>query len=675
MASISSLGIGSGLDLGSLVGQLVAAERAPAENRLARQEAGFQADLSAFGSLQSVLSSFQSALEGVQDLSTYTKRNSSASDSSVLTVSSGETAAAGHYDVSVSALSKAHSLATSTVYTSTTDVVGEGVITFRFGTTDYTSPTPGPESYDSFSVNADKPAASVTIDSTNNTLAGVRDAINAAKAGVNASIVNDGTGFRLLLASADTGAANSLEVAVTESGPAGLSALEFSATATNLNQTVAAQDAAFTVNGLAVTSATNQVSSVIEGVELTLLKITEGTPVGIDVSRDRDAIKAAINGFIGAYNSYIDTANSLSSYDPDTREAGLLIGDAGLRGITAALRSEINNAVTGAGRFSTLASVGITTDTDGKLQLDSDDLDAVLDDDFSAVSELFAAQGVASNINVGYISSAAGTAVGEYAVSITQLSTRASIVSAAAASFTIDGDNDLLRLKVDGVETGDILLSQAAYGSGAALAAELQSKINGDTQLKSAGVEVLVSFDSGTNKFTINSDRYGSASKVDVLQVDTDTATTFGFIAASGTDGLDVAGTINGVAGTGSGQQLTGSASTSAQGLVLAITGTSTGDLGSVNFTRGVADSLKTVLANILGEDNQLDLRIEGLKESIAGVADDREALNLRMAVIEERIRKRFTGLDILVAQLTSTSDFLTTQLDNISKISINRNK
>ncbi|OUS11528.1 hypothetical protein A9Q89_08610 [Gammaproteobacteria bacterium 53_120_T64] len=678
MASISSLGIGSGLDLGGLVQQLVAAERAPAENRLARQEAGFQSDLSAFGALKGALSSVQSGLDSLQSVSTYTQRQSSVSDSDILSISAGETAAPGTYDIEVSALARTQSLATGSAYTAITDVLGEGEINIRFGTTDYTPATTDPvvaASYNSFAVNADKGAASITIDSTNNTLAGVRDAINEADIGVSASIVNDGSGFRLLLAATDSGAANSLEITVTESGPAGLSALDFNATTDNLSQTIAGQDAALTVNGLAVTSATNKVSSVIDGVDLSLKSITTGTPVTVEVTRNRDAIKAAINGFIGAYNSYIDTVDNLSAFDPETLQAGLLVGDATLRGITSSLQASLFNSLDGAGQFSTLASIGITTDKDGKLQLDSSELEEVLDTDFEAVSELFAAQGVPTDNSVKFISATSATAVGDYAVNITQASTFATNASAATTNFTIDSNNSLLRLKIDGVDSAELTLSESAYASGAALAAELQSKINGDSALKAADVSVSVSYDTDTDKFTISSERYGSASKVEILQVGTTTEATIGFAASSGTDGLDVEGTIGGVAGTGSGQRLTGSASAAMQGLVLEITATSSGSFGTVNFTRGLADGLNTVLENVLGEGNAIELRLEGLKDSIAGVGEDREKLELRMATVEERIRKRFTGLDILVAQLTSTSDFLTTQLANISKISINQNK
>ena len=388
--AITSSGIGSGLDIEGLVTQLVAAERSPTENRLVAKAAEYQGQISAFGALKGALSGFQSSLSSLQSLSTYNGRNASVSDSDVLAVSAGSAAAAGSYSVEVNSLAKAHSLASGS-YSTTTDLVGEGTLSFRFGTTDYTGPDPGPESYNNFTLNADKAASTITIDSTNNTLAGIRDAVNDADIGVNASIINDGSGFRLLFASEDTGANNSLEISVTESGLAGLSALAFNASTTSLSQTVAAQDANLTVNGLPVTSASNTVSSVINGLDLTLKAETFGVPVEVSVSRNSASIKGALNSFISAYNGLIETTNALSSYDPATKEAGLLLGDATLRGISGRLRSELNTAISGVGPYNTLASIGITTDGDGKLVLNQANLDKVMAEDFDALSALFAA--------------------------------------------------------------------------------------------------------------------------------------------------------------------------------------------------------------------------------------------------------------------------------------------
>jgi len=666
--AITSSGIGSGLDIELLVTQLMAAERAPTENRLISRSTEFAGQLSAFGALKGALSGLQSSLSGLQQLSTFTGRNATVSDADVLSASASNSAAAGSYAIEVSGLAKAHSLASGS-YTSASDVVGEGELSFRFGTTDYTSPDPGPESYDGFTVNADKAAASITIDSSNNTLQGIRDAVNNADIGVSASIINDGSGFRLLFASTDTGAENSLEVSVTESGAAGLSAFEFNASSTNLDQTVAAQDAAFTVNGLAVTSASNKVGGVVSGLEITLKSETSGVPVEVDVSRNSTSIKGALNSFISAYNGFIDTANSLTSYDPATDAAGFLLGDATMRGISGRLRSEINAAVNGAGAYDTLASVGVTTDDKGKLVLNQAALDDVLEDDFDALSALFAVQGVASNNGVNYLSSTSDTAVGDYGVVITQAASQGVNTGAAAVGFPnldITGLNDSFKLKVNGIQSAEVLLTQATYADGDELAAELQSQINGDETFKAGGITVAVTFDSGTGAFSITSSRYGSDSIVEITEVDTNTATTLGFSVSAGTDGVDVEGTINGASATGLGQRLTAAAGSDAEGLALLVTATTAGSLGTVNFTRGLADGLDGLLDNFLGADNILEVRIDGLQDRIDRIDEDGIALDRRMEAVETRYRSQFGKLDGLLAQLNNTSNFLETQLANI---------
>jgi len=666
---ITSSGIGSGLDIETLVTQLVAAERAPTENRLISQSGQYQGEISAFGALKGTLSSLQKSLSALQSLPIYHGRSTSVADKSVLGAIANSTAVAGTYAIEVSQLAKAHSLASGS-YTATTDVVGEGTLSFRFGTTDYTGPTPGPESYNSFTLNGDKAAASITIDSSNNTLAGIRDAVNDADIGVNASIINDGSGFRLLFASEDTGAGNSLEVSVVESGPVGLSALEFNASSTNMSQTVVGEDAIASINGLQITSASNTVSGAIGGVDLTLKAETSGVPVDVTIARDVASVTNTVNLFIFAHNEMIDTFNALSSFDPATKEAGLLLGDATLRGISGRLRSELNAAIGGVGVYDTLASIGITTDSDGKLGMDKANFDKVLAEDFDALSALFAVQGVPSTSGVDYLASTSETAIGDYAVVISQLASQGVNSATASVGFladmAIDGLNDTFKLKVNDVQSAEIILTQATYADGDALAAELQSQINGDETFRAGGITVAVTFNSGTGSFDITSSRYGSDSTVEITEVDTDTATSLGFSISAGTDGVDVEGTIDGVAASGVGQRLAAGDGSDAEGLALLITATTTGSLGSVNFTRGLADGLDNLLDSYLGANNILEIRIDGLQDRIDKIDEEGIALERRMEAIEARYRSQFGKLDGLLAQLNNTSNFLETQLANL---------
>ncbi|MDX2462935.1 MAG: flagellar filament capping protein FliD [Porticoccus sp.] len=669
---VTATGIGSGLDIEGLVTQLVSAESTPVQTRLTTKEAALTAEFSAFGSLNSALASFQNSLTQLNNLNTFSQRLASASDSDVVDVSADSDAATGNYDLAVTQLAKTHSLASGS-YTSASDTVGTGTITIRFGTTDYVSPDPGPESYNSFTVNPEVGVATFTIDDTNNTLAGLRDAINDADIGVSAAIVNDGSGYRLLLNSSVTGEANSLEISVDDTGDAddlnnsGLSALAFNSGATNLSQTVAAQDALFSINGLGVSSSKNIVSDVIDGVTLTLKDVTGEASVSLSISEDQSSVKAAITALVDSYNSLTNTINRLTAYDPETGLAGALQGDFSVRSITSQLRSVLTGSVEGFSEatFGSFSEIGITTEFDGTLSIDSADLDKALSSHFDEIVGLFAAVGFPSDDKIEYLSSTSNTSVSEFDINISQIASQGQLVGALAGfPLDIDDNNDAFTLKVNGVTSNSIELTQGNYTSGESLAAELQARINGDSKLSGADVTVTVTFN--TDHFEITSDRYGSASSVEILSIDTNTSAELGLSISAGTNGVDVAGTIGGVAATGSGQTLAGADGSEADGLRLLIDGGATGNRGAVNFSQGVAYQLNTLINSFLKTDGILNARSDGIQSRIDDIEDQRETLDLRMEALEARYRAQFNALDTLLAQLQSTSDFLTQQLASL---------
>lgn len=681
---ITVSGIGSGLDIESLVTQLVAAERAPTENRLTLQDARLAAELSSFGVFKGALSSFQSSLAQLNTLGNFNQRITSSGNEDIATLTASSDAIPGSYDLGVTQLAKAHSLA-SAGYTELTDTVGEGVLTLRFGTTDYVGPDPGPESYNSFTVNPDRGVATITIDNTNNTLEGVRDAINNADIGVSATIVNDGSAYRLLLNSDSNGDANSIEISVSDTGDgndtdtAGLSALAFNSAATNLEQTVAAQDAIFTVNGLSINSAENTVSGAIEGVDIELKDLTGATPINISIAEDRATVKEAISTFIEGYNQFIDTANAATAFDPTSRTAAPLQGDFSVRSIVGQLRQVLTNAVDGfSGPFSTLSEIGITTNTDGSLALDNSRLDTVLEENFNDIAGLFTAIGRTTDPTVEYLGSTDATVVDSYAVEVTQLATQGSYTGAAPLSLTpfpliIDGNNDNFSVRVDGIESSTISLTQSIYATGADLAAEMQARINGDSTLASAGVSVAVAWNA--DRIEITSQSGGSSSNVEILTVDTNTTNDMGLSVGVGTAGVDVAGTIGGVAALVSGNVLTGAPGSGAEGLRLQINGGAIGPRGTVEFSRGVGYQLDALLTNFLQDDGILDARTDGIEERASEIEEAQERLDRRMEILETSLRARFTVLDTLLSQLQNTSSFLTQQLAALPEPnSINRN-
>ncbi|MFC0338491.1 flagellar hook-associated protein 2 [Kushneria avicenniae] len=365
--AIESLGVGSNLDLTSLLSNLKSAEQeklAPISSKLSSTNA----KLSAFGQLQSSLESFQTAAQKLNSAQLYEGFATKVSGSA-LTASASSTAAAGSYDIKVNSLATAQSLATSG-RADTTSTVGTGQLTISVG---------------------DK---STPIDIEDGSLSGIRDAINKADAGVKASIVNDGSGtpYRLVLSSETTGAASAMSF---DSDNSELSAL-FSGT----TETVPAADASLTVNGLAITSASNTVEEAIQGVTLNLAETTaEGASTKLTVSQDTESVKTAVQDFVKVYNSLVDRINSLTkvSGEGDSVKGAALTGNSTVRSVQSTLRNVMSSAVNGEG-MNYLFEAGISFSSDiskqGKLEIsDEKKLDDALANNLDGLKGLLAGDG------------------------------------------------------------------------------------------------------------------------------------------------------------------------------------------------------------------------------------------------------------------------------------------
>ncbi len=671
MATISSLGIGSGLDLSSIVTGLVNAERAPTENRLSLKEQTITAKLSAFGALKSSLSLFQGSMSNLLSSSTYNLKSASLSDSSVFSTSVTSNADNGNYAVEVSALAKSHSIASNaaTAFSDVNDYIGMGTLSIKFGTT-----TTGPYS---FTQDPSKATKTIEVSAANNntTLSGMKDYINNGDFGISAAIVNDGSGYRLTLTSDNTGASNSMEISVTGDADGnntdnlGLSQLAFNAAAqSSMTQTVQAQDAALTINGLDITRDTNTVTGAIDGVTLNLLKADVGNIVNVSVSENIEDLSTGIQEFVEGFNGLANTLSTLTSYDPVTSSAGLLIGDATVRSISYQLRSIIGNSVSElSGNLRSLADIGIKTTQDGTLGLDMSKLNAALANYPDEVAALFTLQGRPSDSNIQYLSATDNTQAGNYAVNITNMATKAVYNGTAVNNLTIDANNDAFTVKIDGVTSNSILLSQGVYADGYDLAAHIQAQINNDANIKASGVGVTVVYDEAINEFDISSLKYGAESKVEFISVDTNFSNDIGFTVGSGIDGTDVAGTINGVDASGDGQLLTSSEGSS-QGLALLIESGATGDRGSVSFSRGIVTALQDIISNYVDSDGLISNKEDGLNSDLKDISVQREKLDTRVASLEQRLVAQFSALDSLISQFNTTSSFLTQQLANLPK-------
>jgi flagellar hook-associated protein 2 len=678
MVAITSTGLGSGLDINGLVSQLMAAESQPLQ-QLNAKEASYQATLTGYGQVKSALSTFQAAMSGLSSASTFQPVTATSGDPSVYTATASSIAIPGSYSIEVTQLAQSQKLASS-AFATVNDVVGTGTLTFQFGTDDGAG---------TFSVNSAKAAQSVTIDAAHNTLTGVRDAINAANVGVSATIINDGTGYRLSITSKDTGAANSLKITASNDADgnnadnSGLSQLSYDPAGTlgngkNLSQTVAAQDALLSVDGITnISKSSNTITDVVQGVTLNLLSPSAtGVSATLSVANDSSSAQTAVQGFVSAYNTLTQTLSSLTAYDPTTQQGGILQGDTSVNTIQTQLRSLLTSNITGlTGNYKLLSDIGVSFQLDGTLAVDSTKLQTALNNSPNAIAGLFATVGGATDNQIDYVSSTSNTKPGNYAVTVSQLATQGYRDGAATSALVntggafsspvvIDGTNNTLILKVDGVQTGTITLTQGSYATAAALTAEIQSKINGDSALAAAGSSVTVSLDNATGQLRIASDRYGSASSAEIVSVGTSSAATLGLSAGVSTAaGVDVAGTINGVAAMGSGQYLTGATGNAAEGLKLQITGGGTGARGTVNFSQGYAQQLNDFITYALGTTGPISVRTDGINQSIADIGNQVDAMNLRLADMQQTYLNEFNAMDALVGQMKSTSDFLTQQL------------
>ncbi len=669
MAGMTATGLGSGLDINSLVSQLVMAERAPAASRLDSRESKLKTQISAIGSFKSVLSNFKSALASLMKADSFQSMKSTVADEKLFSVTTSNDAQTGTYDVKVQQLAQAQRLATPAdqAFASASAAVGTGTLSFQLGV--YDSLT------NSFTANPDKATKSITIDDSNNTLAGLRDAINKANIGVTASIVNDGSGYRLVMGAKESGAANSLKITTSDddgghSDISGLSLLAYDPTAAlgtgkNLTETVAAANARIVVDGLTVSSATNTVKDVIPGLTLNL-KATGEAATRLNVAQDSTETVKSLDTFVKSYNDMMNTVKSLTAYNPQTKIAGTLAGDYNVRSTINRIRDVFTNSVTGvSGSFKSLADVGIKLQNDGTLQLDNAKLEKALTADPQGVASLFARAGTTTDPLVTYAGSTSASKVGSYDLTVSQLATQGIYTSTTVdttAALVIDSINNFA-MKVDGAQSNTISLTAGSY-TAAGLAAELQSRINGDTALQAAGAAVSVAV--AVNSFSVSSVRYGANSTIEFTAVDNSIHSTLGFQVGAGTTGQDVQGSLDGVAATGSGHRLTGS-SGNTTGLSADVLGGAIGARGKVSLSDGIAQQLDSLLSDVLGSAGPLDSRTGSLNKQMKEIGDERDRLGVRLSALEARYKSQFAAMDRLVSQLTATGSYLTQQLAGLT--------
>lgn len=386
MATITALGIGSGLDLTGLLDQLEAAERQKLVP-IAQQKQSYQSKISAYGVLQNALNQFQTAADKLKDGQLFSAVKSSVTGSSVTAASSSD-AAAGVYQVNVSQLATHYSVATAGVADKSAELA-EGATTLRFAFGDAGL----------FDGEGEPLEGSVGVEiAAGSSLEDIRDAINAAGIGVTASIVNDGSEvgedgqgpWRLALAASETGteAAFSVDFGGLDGGDSssGLKLDLGDEESGRPSTEVEAQNAQLTVNGIVINSQGNQVEGAIEGVTLALAE--EGAST-LRIEQDNETMTEAVKGFVSAYNTLQSTISRLTSYNAESGAAGDLLGDAALRNVQSQLRREMGDIMGGIQVGDTLERP-ITLQLKGDLKIDEEKLEALVNSNPGALADFFA---------------------------------------------------------------------------------------------------------------------------------------------------------------------------------------------------------------------------------------------------------------------------------------------
>jgi flagellar hook-associated protein 2 len=395
MAGIT--GLGSGIKIDEIVTALVNAERAPKANQLDNLEKKTTTRISAMGALTGALNTFKTALDALNKPALFESRTASTSNSSVLKATATTTAPAGTYSIQVQQLAASSKVALQSV-----SRVGDAPATFNSGTLE---------------ISAGNTSISVDVTAANNTLAGMRDAINEAgkSSGISATIITDDSGSRLVLSSTKTGEGNDIKVAVTEDGETtGGNALTTQAFTPEVDPDNAgaflkpssdtgaggvitqAKSAKLTIDGLQLVRDSNKIEDALEGVTLDLVSsqsatdLADGKTISLTVGVDKGSVKSNLQKFVDAYNALISTTAQLTavvkvdgSNEPVT---GPLVGDSTVRSVMSGLRNEIVK-MTGENESSirALANLGITTNKEGKLSLDDTVLTEALESNFEQV--------------------------------------------------------------------------------------------------------------------------------------------------------------------------------------------------------------------------------------------------------------------------------------------------
>jgi flagellar hook-associated protein 2 len=666
-ATASVSGVISGLDTDGIISKMVAFAGAPIKI-LQSKQAKITTQLAAWQDTNTRLLALKVKADALTSPISFQNKTVSSSDDDLLGVTANVDATPGSYAVTVNRIAQAEQRQSQGYLDTTSTQIGTGSVTVGVGSA----------------------AKSITLDSTNNTLAGLKDAINRADVGVTASIVDLGSGsthdYHLQLTGKSTGASSSITWNPTLAG----------GTAPAWTTLTAAQDSMITVgpvgNTTTITKSSNTINDVYPGLTFNLKGADAGKQVTVAVSADTSGVKDKIKGFVDQYNDVMDFINDQFSFDPETNTSGTLFGDFTLQGIQQDLRNKVLAVIPGlpAG-MNTLSQIGITSDTKDHLILNETDLDQALSSNPDGVMKLFANTGQTTDFSVSYLGVTNATkdtgGSSGYRVRVDQVATQTRVTAGAAQTSNLAADETLTvngtgihltagmtpqqvvdeinknsattgvsasRTLADGSGAGDYLtLTRVAYGSG-------------------QGITAVSNVTNGGGAPQTDTSGVGKQQVSEMLSVgETGTGT--------GKAGQNVAGafgvTVNGVTTweptTGVGQILTGkTGNANTEGLRVKAASTSTGEHGQITVSRGIAGVLSGLMSFLTSKQGAVTTTEDSLNKQISDLQDEVTTQNARISDYEDHLRNQFSLMEGQLGTLQSQGNYLSAQLGALNKSS-----
>jgi flagellar hook-associated protein 2 len=633
MAGTSSIsGLVSGLDTSGIISKLMDLEKQPVIN-LQNRQADLNKKLVAWQEANTRAFALKDKADILAQESTFDAKSFSSGDESAIKGSASWTATAGTYYVKVNSLARSEQDKTQGYADINATLVGTGTISIKVGSGD---------------------AKTVTVGSGSDTLAGLRDAINQAKVGVSATIIDEGTGtnrYHLILTSQTVGTGGALTIDT--SGLSGGTAPVFSIMQEANDAVVTLGEGA---GAITVTRNTNTINDLITGVTLNLQRADTTKTITVDVKDNTAAIKQNIQGFVEQYNNFADFLDQQFSYDTTTGSSGVLFSDSTLQMIQSDLNGKMFDLSGSMGQtIRTLSQLGITTNKDGMMQVDDAQLTNLLESNRTGVKELFVAHGETTNPNVSYTISGPDTkptgSSGGYAVEITTVATQSATVAGATQTDVLTQDETLtINGKLVNLTTG-------------------MSPDDVVNEINKNSMQTRVTASRVNGALTLTSIPYGSRYTISAASTVASGGSGIGDAGLAFTSGVDVAGTINGEEATGNGQALTGNTgNANTDGLTIKITATSAGSYGTVSVTKGLAAQVSDYFSSIMDStggaistaQGAISTSIDDMKRQITHLQEGFQAK-------EDQLVAKFAAMESALSKLKGQGDYLTGQFAQAS--------